>query len=297
MPQRLADIRQRQANKPVSRSPVSTRTVPGAPQKNRSTVILDRERQRPLVLGDHADARGSVPLSTGTVTVPTVPACTSQRRKVSGAIQRRMFAISSGVASSYFIDDFTRMKPDDATILGVPGRATISGPSADSATGISPGAGVKISADVELHVLGAQSRRPAVYPVASDPASPRFASPCTGIGEPAAGGSIQMESDVRTHRRRESVQHHDVGLHLRIVFRGRFKHRLHLRIRGDQRLQQRAARPNTPPRAEAFSAGSSITARSSCGNASRGVETRFQIPSHVGPISERRLLLRRPASA
>ena len=139
---------------------------------------------------------GSVPLSSGTLTVPTVPACTSQRRNVSGAIQRRMFAINSGVASSYFIEARTGLK-SDTTIFGVPGRATTSGPSAASATAMSPAAGLKISADSSSTSF---VRRPAPSAVSGRHRSSFTLRSCvsrTGIGEPSAGGSIQMEFRVR----------------------------------------------------------------------------------------------------
>src|ERR1700675_4063191 len=73
-----------------------------------------------------------------------------------------------------------------------PARATISGPSADSATGISPAAGAKISADWSSTSL-VRSPAPSGVSVLHDSSFTDVFVPFTAIGDPDAGGSIHIE--------------------------------------------------------------------------------------------------------
>ncbi len=185
------------ANKPLSRSPVSTRTVPGAPAKKSQRIAFDRERQRPLVFASITRTlAGSVPFSSGTLTVPTVPACTSACGNVSGAIQRRIFAISSGVARSYFMDDRTGSKPDHDDLRRRPAARRSAGPRSPPPPECRPAPERKSPPNASSHVLRTQPRaQRRIRPPRSSFTSHRVSR--TGIGDPAAGGSIQMESALR----------------------------------------------------------------------------------------------------
>src|SRR5579883_1313520 len=167
---------------------------------------------------------GSVPFSSAMFTVPTVPACTSSRLNASGAIQCRTLAISSGVASSYFIEPFIGSNPITA-IFGVDARATISGPSPDSATTTSPEAAAKISLESSCVFLVC---RPAPSGVSGRQCSIFTALfvALTGIGDPEAGGAIHNESALgfaaganrssTTMSALAAASYFEVGFHLRI---------------------------------------------------------------------------------
>ena len=77
------------------------------------------------------------------VTVPALPAATAERRKSSGAIQRRMLPKSRGVASSYRRSESAGWKPK-TTVLFLPARATITGPSCTCPIFTSSGAASKM---------------------------------------------------------------------------------------------------------------------------------------------------------
>ena len=116
-----------------------TRTVPGVPEKNRSV--------RPRVVNGTGVPSccstrvpsGRISESSCMVTVPALPAATAERRKSSGAIQRRMLPKSRGVASSYRRSESAGWKPK-TTVLLLPARATMTGPSRTCAIFTSPGA-------------------------------------------------------------------------------------------------------------------------------------------------------------
>ena len=148
-----------------------------------------------------------------------------------------MFAISSGVASSYFIDAASGSKPI-TTIFGVDGRATINAPSLDSATAISPEAGDEDFGRFQLHDPWPAGPRRAAYRFASVQFSLPLLLARTGMGEPEDGGWIQMESALGRAGGAKRSSTTMSALACGSYFDGRFERRVHLRVRSEQRPQR-----------------------------------------------------------
>ena len=153
-----------------------------------------REGKRALVLIQHADGGASASLPTGTLTVPTVPACTSRLRNASGAIQLQDVGDQQRRGELIFHRgdgrDGSRAQP---ALLRLDFASHDQGPAADSATTISPGAGAKTSADSRVTSC---VRRPAPRGVSAfhfSRRTPAWFRERESVSR-SAGGSIQMES-------------------------------------------------------------------------------------------------------
>ena len=284
-PDGFADIRQRQRIDHLAIARRAPARFPARRRKIAADVAVDGERQRALILVHHANARRIGSLSSATFTVPTVPACTSQRRNVpepSSAGCWRSAAASPAHISSTSAAAGIRSRPSSA--IRPARRSDHAARPRASATANVAWRGAKTSAESSCTSL---VRRPAPSAV-----SDRQRSSFTADRVPRAPESASLSREARSRsnplaadRRREAVEHHDVRLHLRIVIRGRLEHGVHLRVGRDQRLQQlRLGRIHH--HVQRLSAGSSITARSSCGKRVVAVSNaRFQIPAALRAIA------------